>query len=199
MELVRSFMAIEIPPQVRAELAAFAQKLKAGRHTFVKWVGPESVHLTLKFLGNVPLETVPRIVEASTRKIEPLPRFSLQMGGTGAFPDWQRPQVIWVGLRGEIVRLAALQKDLEAALSPLGFPPDSRAFSPHLTVGRLRDQVSSDDKRRFGQWAQTLELEGTPSFEVVALSLMRSQLTRNGPIYSKLATIELKGIAKTRS
>ncbi len=194
MELVRSFIAIEIPSEVRAQLAALEEKLKARRHPCVKWVDPQSVHLTLKFLGSVPVDTIPQIVEAATRRTEPLSPFSLQIGGTGAFPGWQRPQVVWVGIRGEIARLAALQKELEVALSPLGFPPESRAFSPHLTIGRLRDRASLEDRRRFGQWAQSVELESSPSFEVHALGLMKSELTLNGPVYSKLAAVELKGL-----
>lgn len=194
MELVRSFVAIEIPPEVTAELAAVEEKLKAGRHPLVKWVDPQIVHLTLKFLGNVPVDTIPQIVEAATRRIEPLPRFSLQIGGTGAFPEWQRPQVIWVGIRGETSRLATLHKELEAALSPLGFPPESRAFSPHLTIGRLRDRASPEDKREFGQWARSLIFQAGSSFEVHALWLMKSQLTPDGPIYSKLAAVDLKGL-----
>jgi 2'-5' RNA ligase len=193
MELVRSFIAIELPQQVKARLAAMEEKLKARRHPFVKWVDPESIHLTLKFLGNVALDTIPQIVEAMNRTAQPVSPFSLQVGGAGAFPNWQRPQVIWVGIQGDMGRLAALHKELEAALSPLGFQPESRAFSPHLTLGRLRDRVSSEDRRGFGQWAQSVKFEISPSFEVDAIRLIKSQLTPNGPIYTELDSAELKG------
>ena len=193
MELVRSFIAIELSQEIKAELTAMEEKLKARRHPFVKWVDPENIHLTLKFLGSVALDTIPQIVEAMTRIAQPASPFSLQVGGTGAFPNWQRPQVIWVGIGGEIGRLAALQKELEAALSPLGFPPESRAFSPHLTLGRLRDRVSPEDRRRFGQWAESVKFEISPSFEVDALRLMKSQLTPGGPIYSRLSSVHLTG------
>ena len=195
MELVRSFIAIELPQEVKARLAAMEEKLKARRHPFVKWVDPESIHLTLKFLGNVALDTVPQIVEAMNRIAQPVSPFSLQVGGAGAFPNWQRPQVIWVGIQGETGRLAALQKELEAALSSLGFPPESRAFSPHLTLGRLRDRVSSEDRRGFGQWAQSVKLEISPSFEVDAIRLIKSQLTPNGPIYTEIDSAKLKGLS----
>ena len=193
MELVRSFIAIELPQEVKATLAAMEEKLKARRHPFVKWVDPESIHLTLKFLGNVAPDTIPQIVEAMNRIAQPASPFSLQVGGAGAFPNWQRPQVIWVGIGGEIGRLAALQKELEAALSSLGFQPESRAFSPHLTLGRLRDRVSSEDRRGFGQWAQSVKLEISPSFEVDAIRLIQSQLTPNGPIYTEIDSAKLEG------
>jgi 2'-5' RNA ligase len=193
VELVRSFIAIELPPELKAELAALEERLKAGRHSFVKWVDPDSVHLTLKFLGSVPVDTIPSIVEAITRACQPWPPFSLQIGGTGVFPNWQRPQVFWVGIGGEIGRLTALHRELESALSPLGFPPESRAFSPHLTLGRLRDRASAEDRRRFGQWAQSVQFEAQAPFQVDGMRLMKSQLTPEGPVYGLLASAYLRG------
>ena len=192
MELVRSFIAIELPAEVRAELASIEEKLKVRRHPFVKWVDPESIHLTLKFLGSVSGETIPEIVEAMSLVAQPVSPFTLQIGGTGAFPNWQRPQVVWVGVGGEMGRLTILQRELEAALSPLGFPPESRPFSPHLTLGRLRERVTPEDRRRFGLWAQSVNFEASLSFEVNAVRLMKSQLTSSGPIYSELALVKLK-------
>ncbi|OGO07094.1 MAG: 2'-5' RNA ligase [Chloroflexi bacterium RBG_13_60_13] len=193
MELVRSFIAIELPPELRAELGALEERLKASRYSFVKWVDPETVHLTLKFLGNVPVDAIPQIVEATTRAAQPSPPFSLHMGGTGAFPNWQRPQVLWVGIGGEIGRLTALHRELESALCPLGFPPESRDFSPHLTLGRLRDRASPEERGRLGQWAQSVRFEARLTFEVDGVRLMKSQLTPGGPVYSQLASVDLKG------
>ena len=192
MELVRSFIAIELPADVRAGLASIEEKLKVRRHSFVKWVDPESIHLTLKFLGSVSGETIPEIVEAMSLVAQPVSPFTLQIGGTGAFPNWQRPQVVWVGVGGEMGRLTTIQRELEAALSPLGFPPESRPFSPHLTLGRLRERVTPEDRRRFGLWAQSVKFEASLSFEVNAVRLMKSQLTSSGPIYSELALVKLK-------
>ena len=192
MELVRSFIAIELPADVRAGLASIEEKLKVRRHSFVKWADTESIHLTLKFLGSVSGETIPEIVEAMSLVAQPVSPFTLQIGGTGAFPNWQRTQVVWVGVGGEMGRLATLQRELESALSPLGFPPESRPFSPHLTLGRLRERVTPEDRRRFGLWAQSVKFEASLSFEVNAVRLMKSQLTSSGPIYSELALVKLK-------
>jgi 2'-5' RNA ligase len=191
MDVVRSFIAIHLPADVRAELASLEDKLKARRHPFVKWVDPESMHLTLKFLGNVAADSLPQISEAMARVAQLHPPFKLQVSGTGAFPNWQRPQVVWVGVGGESDKLNALQKELESALSPLGFPAEARSFSAHLTLGRLRDRVTPDERRRFAEFAQKIEFETALSFEVNTVRLMRSQLTPTGPIYSELAIAKL--------
>ena len=191
MDVVRSFVAIDLPAGVRTELTSLEEKLKARRHPFVKWVDPESTHLTLKFLGNVAVDSIPQIVGAMSRVAEMHSPFNLQLADTGAFPNWQRPQVVWVGMGGELDRLSSLQKELESVLSPLGFPPESRPFSAHLTLGRLRDRVTPDDRRRFAGFAQTVEFKTSLSFEVNAIRLMKSQLTSAGPIYSELAVARL--------
>ncbi len=191
MDVVRSFIAIDLPAGVRAELTSLEDKLKARRHPFVKWVDPESMHLTLKFLGNVAADCIPQIVEAMSRVARSHSTFKLQVTGTGAFPNWQRPQVVWVGVGGELDRLNNLQKGLESVLSPLGFPPESRPFSAHLTLGRLRDRVTPDDRRRFAEFAQKVEFKTSLSFEVSAIRLMKSQLTPVGPVYSELAVVKL--------
>jgi 2'-5' RNA ligase len=191
MDVVRSFIAIDLPADVRAELTSLEDKLKARRHPFVKWVDPESMHLTLKFLGNVTVDSIPQIVEAMSGVGQALSPFKLQVAGTGAFPNWQRPQVVWVGVGGESDKLSALHRELESALSPMGFTPEARSFSAHLTLGRLRDRVTTDDRRRFAEFAQKVSFETSRSFEVNAIRLMRSQLTPTGPIYSELAAVRL--------
>ena len=193
MEQVRSFIAIELPSEIRAELASLEERLKARRHPFVKWVDPEGIHLTLKFLGSIALTTVPQIIDAITKIAQPISPFRLQMGGLGVFPNWQRPQVVWVGIGGEVGKLAILQRDMEAALAPLGFPPESRSFSAHLTLGRLRERASPKERQKFGQWVGSTKFEASLTFEVNTLSLMKSQLTPSGAIYSQLASIELGG------
>jgi 2'-5' RNA ligase len=191
MDVVRSFIAISLPDNVRAELVSLEDKLKARRHAFVKWVDLESMHLTLKFLGSVAVDSIPQIVEAMSGVAMVHASFKLQVSGTGAFPNWQRAQVVWVGVGGELDKVNALQKALESALSPLGFPPEARSFSAHLTLGRLRDRVTPDDRRRFAEFAQKVEFKASLAFEVSAVRLMKSQLTPAGPIYSELAVARL--------
>ena len=192
MEQVRSFIAIELPSGIKAELAFLEERLKKGQYPFVKWIDPESIHLTLKFLGNMAPTTVPQIIEALTGVAQGISPFSLQLGGMGAFPNFKRPRVVWVGIGGEVEKLALLQGAVDSALFPLNFPPESRAFSAHLTLGRLRERVPPGQIQGFGQWASSVGCETSTSFKVEALSLMKSQLTSSGAIYSQLASIELK-------
>jgi len=193
MEQIRSFIAIELPSGIEAELTSLEERLKTRQYPFVKWVDPEGIHLTLKFLGNIALTTVPEIIEAIARVAQQFSPFRLQIGGLGAFPNLQRPQVVWLGIGGEVGKLATLQRDIDTALSPLGFPPESRSFSPHLTLGRLRERVSPKERQKFGEWVSSTKFETSLSFEVSALSLMRSQLTPSGAIYDQLASLELGG------
>lgn len=191
MDVVRSFIAIDLPAGVRTELTSLEEKLKARRHPFVKWVDPESMHLTLKFLGNVAVDSIPQLVDVMFGVATAHSPFRLELAGAGAFPNWQRPQVVWVGVGGELDKLNGLHTELESALSPLGYPPESRSFSGHLTLGRLRDRATPDERRRFGEFAQSVQLATAPSFEVNAIRLMKSQLTPAGPVYSELASAGL--------
>lgn len=193
MEQIRSFIAIELPSEIKAELASLEQRLKTGQHSFVKWVDPEGIHLTLKFLGNIAPATVPQIIESLTGAVQEVSPFRLQLGRLGAFPNLSRPRVVWVGIGGELETLAVLQKAVDSSLCNLGFSPESRVFSPHLTLGRLREKVPPGESQGFGQWASSIEFEPSRLFNIENLSLMRSRLTPGGAIYSQLASLDLKG------
>jgi len=167
------------------------RQIKAEQFPFVKWVDPEGIHLTLKFLGNVASPKVSEIVKALSKAAQRTSVIHLQMGGLGVFPNWQRPQVVWVGIRGEIEKLATLQRNIDTALTPLGFPPESRGFTAHLTLGRLRERVFPDERRKFGEWVRATKFETKAAFKVNSLSLIKSQLTPSGAIYTRLAAVEL--------
>ena len=194
MEKIRAFIAIELPDPVKDSLSSLEDRLRPAEHPFVKWVGPKGIHLTLKFLGNIATDQVPRIIEAITSASQGLSPLKLQIGGLGAFPNLQRPRVIWVAVTGEVDPLIALQRDIDQALVPLGFAIEKRPFSPHLTLGRLRERASPGERKSIGELVMATESEGGPSMEVTQISLMRSTLTPSGAIYNRLASIELKGV-----
>lgn len=193
MEQIRSFIAIELPDPIKASLSSLKDRMRPAQHPYVKWVGPEGIHLTLKFLGNIAQDRVPLIIEAIAQASQGVSPFRLQIGGLGAFPNLQRPQVIWVAITGEVEKLAILQTGIEQALVPLGFAPESRSFTPHLTLGRLRQRASPGERRSIGEFMMATEFESGPAMEVKEINLMRSKLTPSGAIYSRLASIELKG------
>lgn len=192
MEQVRCFIAVELPEEIRAGLSRLQTKLKSGNQFSVKWVDPYSVHLTLKFLGNINADMTSQITEAMGEAAQGVSPFHLEIKGLGVFPNPRRVQVIWVGISGEVDKLLQLQKGIESALARLGFTPEARAFTPHLTLARVRDLASPDERQRLGQLIASTKFEAGYTFPVNAVSLMRSQLTREGAIYSQLSSVELR-------
>ena len=117
--------------------------------------------------------------------------FHLQLARLGAFPDVAAPRVVWVGLGGDLDSLFQLQRAIEQALAPLGFAPEARAFTSHLTLGRVREKAMAQERRRLGEMMASLVVSEQPSLYVEQGSLMRSDLTARGAIYSRLAVVKL--------
>jgi 2'-5' RNA ligase len=138
----RLFVALDPPDPVQRRLASIQTELRrlAGRHADeVRWVAPEGIHLTLQFLGAVPEERLPAIEDAVAAAASASRPLALEVKGAGGFPSARRPRVVWAGVEGDRTALAALAADLGRRLAPLGFTPDERPFSPHLTLGRARE------------------------------------------------------------
>jgi len=193
-ETVRSFIAVELPGELVARLRDFQAGLNSSRLRFVKWVDPGSIHLTLKFLGNVDarrLEAVKSALETATMPHRP---FRLTTGQTGFFPGLQRARVFWLGLEGEIAELSGLQQDVDRAMAGLGFEKESRPFTAHLTLARLREECTREQRQEFTGLAQHAVFQSGADIQVRSVSLMRSRLTPRGAIYSCLAEYELKGV-----
>ena len=191
MEQIRAFIAIELSEELKASLARLQELIKLGSESYVKWVDPQGMHLTLKFLGNISVDKVSAISEAIAEVARSVAPFRLELTESGAFPNTKAPRVAWVGLGGDLESLLRLQRGIDQALIPLGFPPEARAFSPHLTLGRVRDQATPQERRRLGERMASLEVQGQPSLYVDRVILMRSQLTSKGAIYSRLSAAEL--------
>ena len=191
MEQVRSFIAIELPDTVKTALTQLQSKLKSGKSLPVNWVNPYSIHLTLKFRGNVELARIGDITRALEAAAQGIPPFHLYVKGLGVFPSLKRVQVAWVGLGGEIEQLGRLQQHIESNLTPLGFTPESRSFTPHLTLARLRDHASPGERQDFGQLIADTRFETVYDFGVDSVNLMKSQLTREGAIHSRIRSIKL--------
>ncbi|MEK7352918.1 MAG: RNA 2',3'-cyclic phosphodiesterase [Chloroflexota bacterium] len=191
MEQLRSFIAIELPDELRQKLGELEARLKSGGQTQVRWVNPNSIHLTLKFLGNIAAASVSEITRAVEEAARGIPPFSLKVTDAGVFPDMKRARVAWVGLRGEMDKLLQLQKNVESNLELLGFPAEPRAFTPHLTFVRVNERASPEVRRGFAQLVARTKFEGG-NMDVDAVSLIRSQLSRAGAIYSRLSLVKLK-------
>lgn len=192
MEKIRSFIAIELSDDVKESLSSLMQRLKPEKHPQVKWVAADSVHLTLKFLGGVYSDQIPGITEAINSAARGVPPFELKLGGLGTFPNSQQPRVIWVAVAGDTKKLKLLHRGIDGALSHLGFSSEKRAFTPHLTLGRMKDRASSEDKARIGKLVTATKYAGGAAMQVSGVSLMKSTLTPAGPIYSRLESIVLR-------
>lgn len=189
MEQVRSFIAIELPDALKAELAQLQSWLKSSKQPWVKWVDPYNIHLTLKFLGSVAVEKIDEIERAIEESAQGVPPFRLEVKDLGVFPNLRRAQVAWAGVSGEVDRLGHLQQRLESNLSRLGFALESRPFTPHLTLARLRDQASSEERQWFGQLITNTSFKASSIIKVKTINLMRSQLTKKGAIYSMIGSV----------
>lgn len=190
-EQIRSFIAIELPEEAKEGLARLRKELERGEHKFVKWVNLGSIHLTLKFLGNIPFKRVTEITEAMEGAAQGISPFHLEISGLGAFPSLGQARVFWVGIGGEMDKLSRLQQNIDSALAALGFAKEERSFVPHLTLARIREGASLPERKGFGELVGSTIFEDKYHIEVEAISLMRSQLTPAGAIYTCLSAIGL--------
>ena len=192
MEQIRSFIAIELPGELKLELSRLQAGLKTPAHPSVKWVDPDSIHLTLKFLGSIAVDRTDDITGAMNEAVRHIPPFHLAIQNLGVFPNPKQVRVVWVGLGGEVTILTRLKRQLEASLAKLGFAAETRPFSAHLTLARLRHQAPPPEREDFGQQVAASKIAISKRFKVTAVSLMKSQLTREGAIYHRLNSVALK-------
>jgi 2'-5' RNA ligase len=190
-EQIRSFIAIELPEEAREGLARLRKELERSEHRFVKWVEPGGIHLTLKFLGNIPSKRITEITGAIEEAVQGISPFHLEISSLGAFPSLRQARVLWVGIGGEVDKLSRLQQNIDSALAVLGFAKEERPFVPHLTLARLRPGASLLERRSFGELVDSTIFEDKYHIEVEAVSLMRSQLTPAGAVYTGLSAVDL--------
>jgi 2'-5' RNA ligase len=190
-EQIRSFVAIELSEEAKEGLARLRRELERDEHRFVKWVDSGGIHLTLKFLGNIPSKRVAEITEALGKATQGISPFHLEISGIGAFPSVKQVRVLWVGVGGEVDKLSKLQQNVDSALAALGFAKEERPFVPHLTLARIREGASPLERRSFGELVGSAIFEDKYSIEVEAVRLMRSQLTPAGAVYTCLSVARL--------
>ena len=190
---VRVFVALDLPPQAKESLNKTVGKLRNSLPAGVRWVRPEGIHLTLKFLGDVEsamVEPLLGAIAAVAARDEHKP-FSLELSGLGVFPNTGEPRVLWAGVAGELDELGRLQQSMEDAICGLGYQRERRPFRPHLTLGRVREHASPADRRDIGaQISQANPLESSP-WQVTEVHLISSNLTPQGAIYASLGASNL--------
>ncbi|HKS95105.1 MAG TPA: RNA 2',3'-cyclic phosphodiesterase [Terriglobia bacterium] len=182
---MRCFIAIDLPQEIHAALARLQAEFRAalGRHDAdARWTRPEGIHLTLKFLGHVPEPEVAAVTE-SLAALGAFDKFAIEVGGLGFFPGPRRPRVFWVGVEAPPA-LQTLVSGVEAAMEKLGFAPEQRDFTPHLTLARFRTPRPQPALEKLVAERANLSLG---KFEVSEFFLFESKLSPHGAEYRKVA------------
>jgi len=188
---MRCFVAVDVPPGVRAHVAALAARLRqAAPRADVRWSSVDTLHVTLKFLGEVPDPRVPDVARAVGEVAAGNAPLALEAGGTGGFPSASRPRVVYVGIRGQVDALAHLAAAVDGALEALGFPGERRAFRAHLTVGRVRSPRGGEGLARALRAAAEATAGTWTADEVL---LYRSRLHPKGAVHEVVARFPLVG------
>lgn len=191
-EQIRAFIAIELPDELKAALRDFQSGLLGPKSYCARWVKPESIHLTLKFLGDVDLHLIEKVKSRLETEVKLCTSFLLKTGETGFFPNRERARVFWLGLEGDTHKLLQLQNAIDGAMSRLGFPKESRPFTAHLTLARFKDGCSTVEKQAFADLVENVKLRPSCQIKVNAVSLMSSKLEPKGAIYTRLAGYSMR-------
>jgi len=188
MSNIRTFIAVDISAQVRSRAANLIKRLQVCG-VKASWTDPSNMHLTLKFLGEIPDPRVPDVCRAVAESCSGYPRMKLGFHGAGAFPRNERPRTVWIGVQPETDEFAELYHTIEARLYDVGFAKERRRFTPHLTIGRIR--AGGPELHELGQ----LILQNTEfvagSCPVEQVLVYGSFLDKSGPTYQVLGRARL--------
>jgi len=187
---IRSFIAIEIPDEIKESLRRTQQQLRSA-DVKVRWVDHRNIHLTMKFLGDVSDSDIPKICEVVKAAAAATPPFGLEVAGLGTFPRKGPPRIIWAGVEGALETLGRLAEDIEGGLAEeVGIRPEHRAYHPHLTLGRVKSTRGVD------QLAQTMrkcDSSDFGGFTAKNITLFMSELSPGGAIHTPMATMAFEG------
>jgi 2'-5' RNA ligase len=194
MNTLRTFIAIELDDELRDNLGRLQARLRERMSPgSVRWVRPDGIHLTLKFLGDTPLDKVEEVQAALARAAAEVGPFTFTVAGLGCFPNARSPRVVWVGLQELSGALARLRDAVEAHVTPLGFPTEKRPFRPHLTIGRVQRRASKSEVREIGEVVATSSIGAVDEMTVTIVSYIKSELKPSGAVYTTLVETKLGG------
>jgi 2'-5' RNA ligase len=191
MGSLRTFIAIEIPAEIKKAILQQSADLRRAVGRSVRWVALENIHLTLKFLGEISPANVEMLTQTLIAEASQHTGFEIKVTTLGAFPNPRRPRIIWAGLDAPET-LSRLQHGMDAVTARLGYPSEDKPFSPHLTIGRVRDQVSSDEMQTLRTALESAKIGTLGTFTVKDVQLFKSDLQPGGSIYTRLFTTPLE-------
>ncbi|MBS3812211.1 RNA 2',3'-cyclic phosphodiesterase [Candidatus Bipolaricaulota bacterium] len=187
---MRTFFCLEIPEETRKRMAKLSEDIY--QPAYVKWVDPANLHVTLKFLGEVEPSRVDEIEEAAKAPADHNPAFTMEIDKLGSFPKVSYPKVIWLGSSSEPAEIHSLYADLEEEMAGLGFDPEERDYIPHITLGRTKEKNNGRIKE-MGRELESFSVGENWEVEIDELTLMESELRRDGPVYTPLFKLPLQG------
>jgi len=192
MDMIRTFVAIELDDALKAAIRQVQDELKRAPVARIgRWVSPDGIHLTLKFLGDVSSGRVPEITQAIERGCRSSAPFPISLTRPGFFPNAHRLRVVWVGVDGDVETLLRLQRSVESELDAIGFPPERRGFQPHLTLARIRDYARPAEREEMAKRIGATQVDEAVSMLARQVHLIRSERRPTGAVYTHLAAAPL--------
>ncbi|MFP3854178.1 MAG: RNA 2',3'-cyclic phosphodiesterase [Anaerolineales bacterium] len=191
---MRTFLAIDLDEIIVESLRHESLQLQEEiPDKWVKWVKPESIHLTLKFLGEIKPEFIGQVEELVDPIVVDTPEMIMKIGGFGAFPNFNRPRVLWVGVDEETGALETLHAKLQSAFEQIGFEAERRSFTPHLTLGRVKRGFSKGDQADLVERLRRVEINSLGRLEADGLTLFESKLGPGGASYRAVREFTFRG------
>lgn len=192
MGLLRAFIAVEIPPEIYRAIESKTAPLRGALNSsLVRWLPTGNIHLTLKFLGKISPANLEILAQMLKVEVSQHPAFAIQFEGLGAFPNPKRPRVIWIGIQAPN-GFKSLRHGIEAATVKLGCPPEKRPFSPHLTIGRVKQNAGLTGIQKIRNALEETKIGSLGSAHVTAVHIFNSDLKPTGAVYTRLHSAPLK-------
>ncbi len=189
----RLFWAIPLPEDVHEAIAHIQEELARRVPTnSVRWTPPHNVHLTLVFLGNRPRGEVPDLTARVREALTGIPPFHLELEAIGVFPNYRRPRIVWLGVGGNLDALARVQAAVARAMVLMGWKPEERPFTPHLTIGRVRKGLDGSTLARLGDVVRRVKVDPFGAHSVHEVILFRSDLRPTGAVYTPVGKVTLE-------
>lgn len=191
MSVIRAFIAIDLSAEIQQHLDEVLRNFRAQLANIpIRWVAASNIHLTLKFLGDVSLSNLNLLTEMIQKEISTHHQFDISVGGSGAFPNIRQPRVVWVGVEAP-TELTAIQNGIETTTARLGYMREERAFSPHLTLGRVSRNASTQDIKAISKTLETTRVGFLGAACVDTVHLYRSDLQPTGAVYTQIFSSSL--------
>lgn len=187
---MRAFIAFDLPDRIKSEIQSISQTLRQlNLNKSIKWVEPKNLHVTLKFLGDTEPKKIDSLTEKIKKQLHPITPFRVSFSKIGAFPNQNKPNVIWVDLFPKD-RLSMIYNTIEEICISAGFKADQKPFKTHITIARLKRSTRSAHVQQISKWIRNTPPVPSTEFLITGISIYQSNLTPNGPLYTRLQFID---------